>query len=306
MANTRELRRRIKSVKNTSQITKAMQMVAAAKMRKAQNQALGGRPYSETLNSALARLTPGIDPESHLLLRSGTGSSVGVLLLTTDKGLCGALNTNLFRATLASHLSSGNVVYYSVGKKGRNFAVKTNKKLEADFENPEVVIFRQAKQISKMLIASFLNDELKEVFIVYPHFVSTLRQEARVTKLLPIEASVILSEAKDLSRMQDSSNKLRDSSPAKPVQNDKSQFLFEPNPDVLLDFALTHHIETQIYQALLEIKASEHSARMMAMQNATDNAKELVEDLTLTYNQTRQSAITNELLEITTAQAALE
>ena len=289
MANTRELRRRIKSVKNTSQITKAMQMVAAAKMRKAQNQALGGRPYNEILNNALARLTPGIDPEAHALLRPGTGSNVGVLLLTTDKGLCGALNTNLFRATLSHpELDSGSITFYSVGKKGRNFVVKTGKKLEADFENPEVVIFRQAKQISRLLISEFLNGNLKEVYIVYPNFVSTLKQEPRVVKLLPINNELLPTN-------QLTNNKLTN-----------SQFLFEPNPDILLDFALNHHIEIQIYQALLETKASEHSARMMAMQNATDNAKELVEDLTLTYNQTRQETITNELLEITTAQAALE
>ncbi len=307
MANTRELRRRIKSVKNTSQITKAMQMVAAAKMRKAQNQALGSRPYSETLNNALSRLTPGMDPEAHPLLRIGSGTVTGVLLLTTDKGLCGALNTNIFRALsslrrqgsnnpssdseLDSRLRGNDTVFYSVGKKGRNFAVKTGKKLEADFENPEVVIFRQAKQISKMLIASFLSGELKEVYVVYPHFVSTLRQEARVVRLLPIDYTPgVLSESKS----------------GLYPGGGTDDFLFEPSSDILLDFALTHHIETQIYQALLETKASEHSARMMAMQNATDNAKELVEDLTLTYNQTRQSAITNELLEITTAQLALE
>ncbi len=302
MANTRELRRRIKSVKNTSQITKAMQMVAAAKMRKAQNQALGGRPYSETLNNALARLTPGMDPEAHPLLSPGTGSNVGVLLLSTDKGLCGALNTNLFRAIMNVQSGIGNSNFYTVGKKGRNFAVKTGKKLEADFENPEVVIFRQAKQISKMLVGSFLSGELKEVYIVYPHFVSTLRQEARVVKLMPIDSSVIASETQAHLRggvEKPPSSHLGGGQGAK-------EFLFEPNPDVLLDFALTHHIETQIYQALLETKASEHSSRMMAMQNATDNAKELVEDLTLTYNQTRQAAITNELLEITTAQLALE
>lgn len=280
MANTRELRRRIRSIKNTSQITKAMQMVSATKMRRAQNQALGGRPYSETLSGALEKLGSGVNPEVHPLLSQGQGNTTGVLLLSTDKALCGALNTNLFRAILASHETSGNVKYFSVGAKGRNFVVRSGRTLEADFENPEIVIFRQARQISKLLINAFLEGYLKELYLVYPQFVSTLRQEAKIVKMLPIEYVPQGEQA-------------------------HSEFLFEPNADELLDFVLTHQVETQIYQALLETKASEHSSRMMAMQNATDNALELVEDLTLTYNQTRQESITNELLEITTAQAAL-
>lgn len=303
MANTRELRRRIKSIKNTSQITKAMQMVAATKMRRAQNQAISGRPYSETLNYALSRLAPGADPEAHVLLRPGNGVNTGVLLLTTDKALCGALNTNIFRAIQASDLKAGNANFYTVGRKGRDFVVRTGKKLEADFENPEVVIFRQAKQIAKLLISSFIGGEFKEVSLVYPNFVSTLRQEPRVVKLLPID-SIVISNTSE--RSQDSKKQESRDFSASPRNDKGNEFLFEPSSDTLLDFALTHYIETKIYQALMETKASEHSSRMMAMQNATDNAKELVEDLTLTYNQTRQSAITNELLEITTAQAALE
>lgn len=279
MSNTRELRRRIKSIKNTSQITKAMQMVAANKMRRAQNQALGGRPYSETLNSALDRLGSGINPEvHHPLLSGGQGNTVGILLLSTDKALCGALNTNLFRAILSAQLGV-NIRFFTVGTKGRKFVLNSGRVLEADFENPEVVIFRQARQISKLLISAFLDGLLTEVYMVYPHFGSTLKQEPKIVKILPI---------------------------TKENQETSSEFLFEPNPGALLDFVLNHYIETQVYQALLETKASEHSARMMAMQNATDNAKELVEDLQLTYNQTRQGAITNELLEITTAAAALQ
>lgn len=264
-------------------------MVAATKMRRAQNQALAGRSYSETLEWALARLNTKIDPEVHPLLRPGSGQNTGALLLSTDKALCGALNTNVFRVIQNSDLKSGNVTFYTVGRKGRDFVVRTGKKLEADFENPETILFRQAKQIARLVIETFLEGIVKEFYLVYPNFVSTLRQEPRIEKLLPIEATSLLGDS--------GSTKL-----AEPA----SEFLFEPSADALLDFALTHHIETQIYQALLETKAAEHSARMMAMQNATENAKELVEDLTLTYNQTRQSAITNELLEITTAQAALE
>lgn len=279
MANTRELRRRIKSIKNTSQITKAMQMVAATKMRRAQNQATNGRPYSENLSEALMRLLPGIDMEAHPLLAGNESGNSAVVLLSTDKGLVGALNTNLMR-TLSGQ--TGETVYYTVGKKGRSFVARTGKDLKADFENLDTVTFRQAKQLSRLIMDAFKSGEIGEAYMVYPQFVSTLRQEPRRVKLLPIDYSQLAKE------------------------QTSNEFLFEPDPDALLDYLLVHHIEEQIYQALLETKASEHSARMIAMQNATDNARELVDDLTLTYNQTRQASITTELLEITTAQIAME
>lgn len=285
MANTRELRRRIKSIKNTSQITKAMQMVAATKMRKAQNQALGGRPYIENLAEALGRLLPRVDIEAHPLLSGNNSSKTGMVLLSTDKGLVGALNTNLMRLALASQASPGSVVFYTVGRKGRSFVIKSGKVLIADFENSDLVTFRQAVQLTKMITEAFFAGELGEAYLVYPHFVSTLKQEARKVKLLPISHSELVSQSSD---------------------NIKNEFLFEPNVDLLLDFILIHHIQNMIYHGLLETKASEHSARMIAMQNATDNARELVDDLQLTYNQTRQSSITTELLEITTAQLAME
>jgi len=296
MANTRELRRRIKSTKNTSQITKAMQMVSAVKMRRAQDQALNGRPYSENLNSALSRLLPKIDVNSHPLLggkeiassKTPRNDKVGVILLSTDKGLCGSLNTNLFRIILASHLTSGNVIYYTVGKKGRSFVVKTGKDLIADFENPDLIIFRQAVQLTKLVKDSFTAGEVGQVYLVYPHFVSTIKQEPRMVKILPVGTSDIEY------RVSEGNDKL------------SSEFLFEPNVDALLDSLLIHEVQIQIYQALMETKASEHSARMVAMKNATDNAKELVEDLTLNYNQVRQDSITREILEISSASAAME
>lgn len=274
MANTRELRRRIKSVKNTAQITKAMEMVAATKMRRAQNQALAGRPYSQTLNVSLSSLLDKINPEEHRLLQKNGSAKILVILFSTDKGLAGALNTNLLRAT-SQFILNKSVEFLTVGKKGRSFLARANKDIEADFENPEVVTTRQARQLCKVAIDQFLAEEVSEVYLIYPNFISALRQEPTIIKLLPVSKS----EAKE-------------------AQND---FIFEPNVDELLGFILVHSIETKIYQSLLETKASEHSARMLAMQNATDNAKELVEDLNLTYNQTRQDAVTRELLEITSA-----
>lgn len=276
MANTRELRRRIKSIKNTSQITRAMEMVAATKMRRAQNQAVSGRPYSENLAQALARLLPRINIEAHPLLLGNSSNKTGVILLSTDKGLVGALNTNLMRS-----VSSLTASFYTIGRKGRAFVARTGKDLKADFENTDIVTFRQAVQLTKMITESFLVSETGEVFLVYPQFVSTLKQEAKKVKLLPISVETIETVT-------------------------SQEFLFEPDVDALLDFILIHQIQTQIYQALLETKASEHSARMVAMKAATDNAKELVEDLQLTYNQTRQDAITKEILEIASASAAME
>lgn len=277
MANTRILRRRIKSVKNTSQITRAMEMVAATKMRRAQNQALGGRPYSENLSEALERLLPKINIEDHPLLLRNESSKVGVILLSTDKGLVGALNTNLIR-TLVGNTGD---IYYTVGKKGRSFVVKTGKALKADFENADTITFRQSVQLTKMILEAFQSGEIGQVFLVYPQFVSMLKQEAKRVKLLPVALEHLPGES-------------------------TKEFLFEPDVDSLLDFILIHHIETQIYQALLETKASEHSARMVAMKNATDNAKDLVDDLNLTYNQIRQDGITKEILEISSASAAME
>lgn len=280
MANTREIRRRIKSVKSTAQITKAMQMVAATKMRKAQNQAFNGRPYSFNLSSALERLLPLISDEVHPLLSGNDSKTSGVALLTTDKSLCGALNTNLFRLLAASQFPS-DTIFYTVGKKGRNFVAKSGKNLQADFENLDIITFRQAVVLSKLMMDSFLAGEIGEAYLVYPRFVSTLRQEPVKIKLLPVSLEEL------------------------PQESRSQEFLFEPNVEQLLDYVLVHHIQIKIYQAFLETKASEHSARMMAMQNATDNALELVDDLSLTYNQTRQDAITKELLEITTAALAM-
>lgn len=290
MANTRELRRRIKSVKNTSQITKAMQMVAAAKMRRAQNQATSGRPYAENLIASLSRLLPKINLEAHPLLMGNNAKTVGVILLSTDRGLVGALNTNLFRAVSNLHSGSVNTIFYTVGKKGRSFIVKIGKDLKADFENPDAISFRQAKQLTRLLMDSFKAGEIGEAYLVYPHFISTLRQEPKKVKLLPINLESIIPINVETKKTEGTND---------------SEFLFEPDPDRLLDFILVHHIEEQIYQALLETKASQYSAQMIAMKNATDNAGELVEDLKLTYNQTRQAAITTELLEITTAQIAM-
>ncbi|OGE30586.1 ATP synthase F1 subunit gamma [Candidatus Daviesbacteria bacterium RIFCSPHIGHO2_01_FULL_44_29] len=288
MANTRELRRRIKSVKNTAQITKAMQMVAATKMRRAEAQAMAGRPYLQVVAKSLQKLfrSPQARSYQNPLLNSTEKGATGILLLSTDKSLCGALNANLLRFTHKFMQNIEHPVFYTVGKKGRNFVVKMSQELFADFENNDSVSFQEGAQMAKMMAASFLKGELKNAFIIYPHFISALTQEPRASQLLPLDKKAFTEVE---------------------LENEGSEdYLLEPKAQDLLDYLITHFYETTTYQALLETKASEHSARMLAMQNATDNAKELAGDLNLLYNQTRQASITNELLEITSAVAALE
>lgn len=309
MPNTKELRRRIRSVKNMSQITKAMQMVAATKMRKAQTQAISGRPYTTTLNRAVLALLPKLGNKlTHSLLQKNNSDTPSALVISTDKGLCGSLNTNLFKAVTKFISDNKNSQFYTIGKKGRSFIAKMGQDLIADFENSDLVTFRTASQIGKLVTKAYINNEIGSFSVIYPNFVSALRQEPVIMPLLPINLES-LREFYDMAlddaslrgaerRGNLDSNKARD--------DNAQEFLFEPNLSELLDFIITHYVQVKIYQALLETKASEHSARMLAMQNATDNAKELATDLTLSYNQTRQAGITNELLEITSALAALE
>ncbi len=293
MASTKELRRRIRSVKNTAQITKAMQMVSATKMRRAQNQTLSSRPYILSLSHVLSLVFSERERFIHPLLSPGSVEKVGVLVLTSDKGLCGSLNTNVIRALSAERFKLKDNIFYSLGKKGRDFLLRSGRNLGADFENKDKISFADASRIRKTLISEFNNQAVGEVYLIYPHFISTLTQKIKVIKLLPVDEEVLkqwlLSQGENRSGVEED-----------------NLFVYEPTKSVILDYTLVHFIDTQIYQAMVETKASEHSARMMAMQTATDNAKALVDDLTLTYNGLRQENITRELLEITSAEAALE
>lgn len=299
MASTKELRRRIRSVKNISQITKAMQMVAATKMRRAQNQALGGRPYSETLQQAIIELLPAVTEGMNPLLKANSSEKIAVLLLTTDKSLCGSLVANVLRLAQSFGREHKDVEFITVGKKGREFVVKTGKNLIADFENPDVADYKSAKQIATLVIQLFLEQKIGHLYVIYPNFISTLKQEPTLEKILPISQQ-------DLLEGLNTEGLTRSTKADKKTKEDATEFIFDTQKQVLLDFVLTHFVEQKIFQSLLETKASEHSARMIAMKNATDNAKELVSDLQLAYNQTRQEGITRELLEITSALAALE
>jgi len=282
--STRDIRRRIKSVKNTAQITKAMQMVAASKMRRAQMAALAGHPYSQLLNRVLVSLSGRVSHTSHPLLEEREVQRELVVLITTDKGLCGGLNTNLFRE--ATQFDKDKTDFVSIGRKGKQFLVRSKRNLLADFELGDKPSFLEVKQISKFCVERFLAKDCDKVTVLFPLFVNTLNQTPRAFTLLPICPTIV---NKDLAE-------------EKP---DGSVFVFEPDEEAILDAILPYYLHYGIYQTVLDARASEHSARMVAMKNATDNAKTLVKDLTLEYNKVRQAAITSELLEITTAQMAL-
>ncbi|MEJ6579921.1 MAG: ATP synthase F1 subunit gamma [Akkermansiaceae bacterium] len=298
MANLRDIRRRIKSVKSTAQITKAMELVAAAKMKKAQNQALAGRGYADKLNKVLVNLKANTEEESHPLLAKREGTKELMLVISTNRGLCGGLNTNLYKKVIAS--SSPDTDYVTSGKKLRQSLAKTGKEIVADWEVGDPVPFNDAKPIAKFLTEKFLSGEYDKISVGFNNFVSTLAQTPWVIQLLPIEPSG-LAEKQEYEGV--GKDQIGETNKADALSSD---YEFEPSAEGVLDKLLPLYINFQIYQMLVEARASEHSARMVAMKAATDNAKGMIKDLTLEYNKARQAAITAELLEITTAMKAME
>ena len=285
-ANTRDIRRRIKSVKNTAQITKAMQMVAASKMRKAQQLAIDGRPYAQLLNRISAAVNAVHGDEKHPLLQQREVKNELVILISTDKGLCGALNTNLLRE--ASKFDPQTTQFITAGRKGAQWAARSRRNMIAEFHLKDAPSFVETKAISKFAIEKFLDGSVDKVSVLTTRFVNTLTQEPFVFQLLPVSA--LPSNVKDLEKAQEQGG---------------IDVMFEPNSLAVLDALLPYYAHFAIYRAVVEARAAEHSARMVAMKNATDNAKSLIKDLTLEYNKVRQASITTELLEITTAQMAL-
>ncbi len=292
MPSTRDIRRRIKSVKNTAQITKAMQMVAAAKMRKAQQAALVGRPYAELLNRMLAEAAPRIVSFKHPLMEKRAVKKRAVILVTTDRGLCGALNSNLLRE--ASKMDKNSTVFIAAGRKGAQFVTRTKRTLSAEFTYKDTPTFAEARAISKFAQSLFVKEEVDAVDILYTNFISTLVQQPKLVPLLPIGK---------ISAVSVGINAPEEDLQAGGTRTDV--FEFEPDEKTVLSELLPHSVNFHVHQILFEARASEHSARMVAMKNATDNAKQLIKDLTLEYNKLRQSNITKELLEIATAQMAV-
>ena len=289
MANTQDIRRRIKSIRNTAQITKAMQMVAASKMRKAQNVALAGRPYSTLMNRVLVSLQQRTDSKLHPLLQVREVKKELVVVISTDKGLAGALNTNLLRE--AGNFDPDKTSYVVAGRKARQFLTRTRRDMMADFELKDAPAFTETKEIAKFCVEKFMSGEVDKVSVLYTHFINTINQKPVVRTLLPI-SSFELPQGPEGETEQSSGDPM-------------TGYMFEPTPEGVLDVMLPYYLHYQVFQMILDARASEHSARMVAMKNATDNAKQFIKDLTLEYNKMRQASITTELLEISTAQMAV-
>ncbi len=291
MPSTRDIRRRIKSVKNTAQITKAMQMVAAAKMRRAQQAALVGRPYAQLLNEIMTEAAAHTIGFDHPLMQSRAGGKRAVIVVGTDRGLCGGLNSNLFRE--ASKLDKNTTVFVTAGRKASQFVARTKRNLAAEFSFKDTPQFSEARAISKFAQDLFLKGDVDAVDILYPRFINTLMQQPQTVPFLPIGKLAAVTAGINAPKQE-----LADS-------KGDEVFEFEPDEETVLGELLPHSLNFQMHQILLETKASEQSARMVAMKNATDNAKQIIKDLTLEYNKLRQANITKELLEITTAQMAV-
>jgi len=260
-------------------------------MRKAQQAALVGRPYAELMNEVLAHTASRTVVFEHPLMESRPVKKRAVILVSTDRGLCGGLNSNLFRE--ATKLDK-NSTFITAGRKGSQFIARTKRPLAAEFTFKDTPQFAEARAISKFAQDLFLKGEVDAVDILFTNFVSTLVQQPKLVPFLPV-GKIMAATAGVNAPAQEL--------PASRVPVDT--FEFEPDEKTVLSELLPHSLNFQVHQILLEAKASEHSARMVAMKNATDNAQQLIKDLTLEYNKLRQSNITKELLEIATAQMAV-
>jgi F-type H+-transporting ATPase subunit gamma len=283
-------------VKNTAQITKAMQMVAASKMRKAQQIAIATRPYAQELARMMLPFIENLGDEErapHPLLDNREVSRELVLLISTDKGLCGALNTNLLREL--SQFDPSKTDFVCVGKKGGQFLVRTKRTVLAEFELKDNFTYFDAQAVSRFCLEQYMSGKVDRITVLYTDFVNTLQQVPRTRSVAPVHSFEIGNV--DLAKS--------DEPEAPPTYEGIAEYILEPNRHDLLDHLLPHFVFFKIYHLVLESRASEHSARMVAMKNATDNAKQLIKDLTLEYNKIRQAGITTEILEIATAQMVL-
>lgn len=297
MKGIREIKGRIKAVKNTAQITRAMQLVAASKMKRAQEATLQGRPYTVLLAEILANI-PTVGDIEHPLLTKRPVKNRGVLVVSTDKGLCGALNANLFRLIPQYEEEHGlpkeAYKYLSVGRKAKQFLARSKRQLVADFSVSDKVSFREVRTVVDFMLDAYTKGEIDTIDVIYPRFVNTLMQEPTIAHLAPITD---LNAEIEKIRKNFGSNSTA-------AARDERQMSFEPSPTAILAELPPLFIRHQIYQRILEMKASEQSARMVAMKSATDNANNLVDSLTLEFNKARQAGITQEILELAAATAS--
>jgi F-type H+-transporting ATPase subunit gamma len=286
LANIRLIKRRIKGVQSTAKITRAMEMIATLKMRRAQERGLAGRPYSDKISQVLAdlaALSRLAEEAPHPLLQSRPVRKIAVVHITPDRGLCGGLNANINRLTASFILEQKvPVSLITVGRKGLEFMRRYGRNILAEFSRlGDQPCLLDTLPISRIVIDDYSKGVVDQVYLVYARFVSTMVQKPFMKQILPVEPAAI-------------------------PQAQNVDYIYEPGPAAVLGALLPRFVEMQIYHAILESIASEQSARMVAMRNATDNANELIEDLTLMYNKARQESITEDLLDITGGAAALE
>ncbi len=290
MPSLRDIRNRIGSVKSTRQITKAMKMVAAAKLRRAQDAVLKTRPYAQLLDQALARVAARADAEevaAHPLLAPRTPKTAEVVVITSDRGLAGGFNSNIARRAQRFLTESGDcygrVHLATIGRKGRDFFRARKLEVRKDFTGIHADLrYERAEAIAQEYTQRYLDGEVDAVFLAYNEFKSAISQKPVVIPLLPIET------------------------PPESEAAARVDFKYEPSREALLDDLLPRHLATQVWRALLESAASEHGARMSAMESATKNAEEMIASLTLQYNRARQAAVTKELMEIVSGAEALK
>ena len=282
MPSQREIRRRITSVRNIKQITRAMQFVAASKLKRAQDSTLQSRPYADKIDEVLADLASVLGADDHPLLAKREEGKRLIVLLTSDRGLAGSLSTNVIRkASEEITASTTDLAVVTVGRKGHGAMRRAHVPIAATFDGyGERPAFSAVIPLARLLTDDYVAGTYSRIDLIYPRFVSTLVQRPVVEQLLPVEPT--------------------DDTDGIPG----NQFIFEPNPDEVLRQLLPRYVATRVYQAALELTASFYSAQMVAMKNATENAQELIEDLTLTYNKVRQANITREMIEIATGASA--
>jgi len=269
-----------------------MQMVAAAKMRRAQQSALAGRPYSKLMNRVISEVSARTGDLTHPFLEPGNSDKRCVIIVSTDKGLCGALNANLFREI--TQFDTQNTLFITAGKKASQFIARTKRQLIAEFYYKDSPQFSEARAISRFAQNLFLEGKVQRIDILFNNFVSTIVQKPHLVEFLPV------------GKIEKVSTEIPGKESKPETEQSGFEFLFEPSAEQVLGAMLPHYLNFKVYQILLEAKASEHSARMIAMKNATDNAAELIKELTIKYNKVRQAAITKEILEISTAQMGME
>jgi F-type H+-transporting ATPase subunit gamma len=287
MASPRDLRRRIRSISSTAQITRAMQMVAASKMRRAQQAAIAAAPFSRLLYRIQRGATLRARDFHHPLLEARPVRTRGVILIAADKGLCGSLNTNVFR--LAAQYPTESTLFITAGRKAAQFVARSGRRLAAEFAYGDTPTFAEARAISGFARDLFLKGDVDQVQVVATRFVNTLTQEPISIEYLPVGAITGL--------------KVPGAAPDEAITDEAADAVFEPNAEALLAYLLGHYLNIYIYYVMLNAKASEQSARMVSMKNANDSAESLIKELSLEYNKLRQGNITRELLEIAGGQA---